>query len=888
MAYICQIATRFSWAVIAAFTALAVLSGWYTATSLKLDTDTTDMIDERVAFRQHYQEYVADFPDPRGAIIGIIEANHPGVARTQANNLKTLLADEITAIENVEYTAGLPFFAEHGLLFLDLEALDGLSVELAKAQPFIAQVAKEPNVIGLTALYETVLDAVLSEQTDETALAQLDPVLSIVAETIETYSAGVPRYADWEGLFPLNPTSNRADQSVFREFVIIYPVLDTQSLQPAARAIEAIKAAAAQLNDQAETSADQFTLSLTGEPVLAQEEMETVILGAGLAGVLSLVLVALILGFGLRSITLIIAILTSLVLGLVITAGLATLVVGSLNLISVAFAVLFVGLAVDFSIHFSLRYREMLSVIEDKRRALSHTAGQYGVGPALVLCGACTLIGFIAFLPTSYRGLAELGLISALGMATATICSLALLPALLAALPRPHLVQNKQRDVIQERPTQRFAKPISLMALLIFLGSLPLTSLIYFDVNPLNLRDPNSPSVMAFNQLTETVLTTPYRGQISVDDAASVRAIKERATIEPDIGPVISALSFVPTDQADKQDILFDLGFVIGPSLSPISSQWQPTEPDQIERSLKQLSLTIERSPTMSATSLRLLNAINSLIANSDTIDVAALDRLIGFHLHQLLLDLSVALNAGDIALTDLPLSITDDWLGPNGEFRIDILPSSPITSNAGLASFAAAIARVAPGATGTPDILTGASNAIANAFIQATLITLAAIVLLLLLIQRRVVDVVLTLLPLMLAAMITISIAVLLGQPFNFANVIALPLLFALGVCGAIHMVWRQRQVQHGAPESLEIAMSVEDTSTPKAIILSAMTTVASFGSLAISPHPGTASMGLLLTIALAATLLTTLVFLPAFMAWHQKRRRSKPTAKFDRSASP
>ena len=883
LASIVRLATRLSALMVLVFIALAVLAGWYTATNLKLDTDTTDMIDERVAFRQHYQAYVANFPDPRGAIIAIVEASHPGVARDQALALKQRLGDEITAIENVEYVAGLPFFQENGLLFLSVDELDALSAALAEAQPIIATLAQSPNLLGLTALHETVLAAVLAEQADETALTRLDPILTIIAETIEKRLTGEPQHANWEALFDLTPGSTEArdgvDGGISREYVIIYPVLDTQSLQPAARAIQAIEQAVSTINAETQSTADEITVALTGEPVLAQEEMETVIVGAGLAGLLSLVLVTLILGFGLASITLITAILTTLIMGLVITAGLATLVVGSLNLISVAFAVLFVGLAVDFAIHYALRYREALGVMADKPRALIHAAGQYGVGPALVLCSACTLIGFLAFLPTSYRGLAELGLISALGMATATLTSLMLLPALLRLLPAPKAPRTKQRDVIQQQATQRFAKPITGIALILFLACLPLVALIDFDVNPLNLRDPNSASVKAFNILTADPLTTPYRGQISLPDAEAVRALMDRAADEPLIGPVISALSFVPDNQFDKQDILFDLGFVIGPSLEPVADDWKPTEPEALSQSLRTLSLSLERSPTVSPASVRLLEAIDNLQTAQDTDAgiLPAVDRLIGYYLHHMLSDLRTALDAGTVALDDLPAAINDDWRGPNGVFRVDILPAEPITSNAELARYADAITRVAPGATGTPDILTGASTAIANTFAKATAITLLLIILLLAIIQRRLVEVLLTLTPLVLAAAITIAVAVLIGQPFNFANVIALPLLFALGVCGAIHMVWRQRQLRHGSPESLETALSVEDTATPKAIILSALTTVASFGSLAISPHPGTASMGLLLSIALAATLLTTLVFLPALMAFWQSRRQKR-----------
>ncbi|MEO0394001.1 MAG: MMPL family transporter [Pseudomonadota bacterium] len=405
---LCGVATRFALPVIMAFVAVAVAAGWFTANQLTLDTDTTAMFDKREPFRQHYEAYVRVFPDPRGAIIAIVDANHPALAREKAQRLAGLLEDQPTRFLDVQYTAGLPFFEEHGLLFLSLAELDALSQALAEAQPLLARLVLDPNLTGLADLYRTSLEAVLDEQVGEDALARLDPLLTLLAETLERYQAGEPVYANWEALFSMTPgntpgdtdapatTQDPAIAGFYREIVTIYPILDTTSLRPAEQAINAIEAAKNQLADEQTSPADAVTTFLTGEPVLAQEEMETVVIGAGLAGILSLVLVTLILGVGLASISLIAAILITLITGLVITAGLATLVVGSLNLISVAFAVLFVGLAVDFAIHFGLRYRENLSVTDTKQRALRHAAGQYGVGPALLICSACTLICFVS------------------------------------------------------------------------------------------------------------------------------------------------------------------------------------------------------------------------------------------------------------------------------------------------------------------------------------------------------------------------------------------------------------------------------------------------------------------------------------------------------------
>ncbi|MBV6634225.1 MAG: MMPL family transporter, partial [Alphaproteobacteria bacterium] len=656
--------------------------------------------------------------------------------------------------------------------------------------------------------------------------------------------------------------------------ISLFPVLEPGALLPAERAVTEIRQIVEELEIGPGAGALAATVSLTGEPVLALEEMETVVIGAGRAGVISLVLVALILGFGLRSLTLIASVLFTLVTGLVMTAGLAAVVVGSLNLISVAFAVLFVGLAVDFGIHYSLRYREALAHAEYQEDALIHAGGRLGVGIPLSLCMLCTIIGFLSFLPTSYRGLAELGQIAALGMGVAFIGTITLLPALLSLFPAPSAIEIGSTSSNQGEPWfEKQAGKIVAACLVLTLVALPVAVLISFDVNPLNLRDPESQSVETFNRLAADPLLTPYRAQLIAESPEAIGEFADDAAQSDEIGIVISALSFIPEQQDTALDALFDLGFLLGPSLDGISEAGPLITTTSMREGLLALSSNLNAIPRPMPGIDRLMAALEAARpASIGSDELLALHDLMARFLYPQLTAIGASLDANPITLDDLPAEILRDWRGKEGGYRVDVLPATPIASNTDIRAFAEAVAAIEPEATGTPAIITAASDAIAGAFVQATLITLALITLVLVVVLRSLTSVTLALLPLVQAAVLAIAVAALAGQALNFANIIALPLLFALGVCSCIHMVWRQKQAQ----DDLSFT-SVQQTTTPRAITLSAITTVASFGTLATSPHPGTASMGLLLTLSIAATLFTTLIFLPAAMAWLAKRKQQQ-----------
>jgi hypothetical protein len=580
--------------------------------------------------------------------------------------------------------------------------------------------------------------------------------------------------------------------------------------------------------------------------------------------------VALLLVVGLGSVRLILATLATLLAGLVITAGLATLMIGQLNLISVTFAVLFVGLGVDFGIHLCLRYREEMQRRYGHEDALGRAVR--AVGGPLSLGAICAGLGFIAFVPTDYRGLAELGIISASGMAVAWAASLVLLPALLRLMPlRP---QPPAPEAAAAHPpwTERFASSILGVTVIAVVSLVPLLPRVSFDFNPLNLKDQTSESVRTFLDLERNPDTATNLISVLASDLDEAERIAARLRAAAGVGDVVTLSSFVPKDQAEKLSIIGDMALFLG-SVAP-SADAALDEPerraafDRLVTALDQAKL-----PAGSA-GKRLLDGLNAFAAGTSGPSSAALadlERRLTGHLPDLLTRLDQALLAEEVSLENLPPSVRQDWVSQAGEAKVMARPAIGIHDNRALERFADAALAAAPNATGAPIIITEAGRVVVAAFIEASVIAFTLITLVLIVVLRSAADVLLVLLPLALAILLTGGTSALLGLDLNFANVIVLPLLLGLGVSGAIHVVMRRR-----APSTSEA--SAGPNSTPRAVLFSALTTIASFGSLAVAPHPGMASMGLLLTLAILWSLICTLVILPALFALIEPLRGTAP----------
>jgi len=838
--------------------------GFYAATHLALDTDLDHMLPADVAWRRNEIALDRAFPQNNNLLVIVVDGGTGDVADGAARRL----ADRLRAMPElflyVRQPDGGKFFDRNGLMFLSAAELAAMSEQLIAAQPLIGNLARDPSLRGL---FDTLAMFVSGVGKDATAIDRLNPTLAAIGGAVEGALAGRPEPLSWQRMM----TGRTAEPRERRRFVLVVPALDFIALERGARARAEIRRLAGEL---ALDPMHGVRLRMTGPVALDDEQFATLRDGALKSTILSVVMVCAILFGALRSVKLVGAILATLAAGLALTAGFAALAIGSLNLISVAFGVLFIGLAVDFSIQFSVRYRDQRHRLGTLPEALRGTAET--IGPALVLAAGATAIGFLSFVPTQYTGIRELGWIAGFGMIIAIALNFLLLPAGLALLrPRgePEPVGFARAAPLDRFLVERRGWVIGAAAVLAA-ACLALLPRVSFDFDPLNLKDPKSESVATARDLMQDPMTTPYTAELLAPSLSEAEGVADRLAKLPEVAQAITAASFIPEGQDEKLAIIGDLALLLGPTLGPGA----PVPPPSDDDALKALAACRDALQPLAASggtdspAARLARALGEAVARGPAILPALRETLLG-GLEQRLRTLGELLQAEKVTVASLPGELRDSWIAADGRARIEVFPRGDARDPEVLDRFVAAIRTIAPDVTGTPVTIQEAGHLISSAFVEAGIIALGAITLLLALVLRRVREVVLVIAPLLLAGVLTLAVTVVLGMKLNYANIIALPLLLGIGVAFDIYFVmnWRAGVTHH------------LQSSTARAVLFSALTTMSAFGSLALSNDPGTAEMGELLAISLASTLFCTLFILPALLGPAAQMRATAAPVRHD-----
>ena len=840
-----DLCTRHPWTVILSAAVLSAAAALYTVQNFAITTDVSKLLSPELPWRQRESAFETAFPQRNDIILVVLEAATPERARDAGNRLADALSKRSDAVVSVRQPGGGPFFEKNGLLYLPVDEVERMTRQLATAKPLISGLSANRNLKG-------VMDAIqlglMGIQAGQLKLDDAVRPMTLLSETVEDVLAGKPAGFSWRVLLQGRP----AKESELRRLIEVKPVLDFSALEPGHKATSAIRQAAADLKLDA-------SVRLTGPIALADEEFATVKDGAVFNTSLTIVAVLIILWLALRSARIIIAVFLSLMAGLAITAALGLMMVEALNLISVAFAVLFVGIGVDFGIQFSVRYRAERHEKSALREALLSTAASVGV--PLTLAAAATAAGFLSFLPTHYRGLSELGLIAGSGMIIAFITSVTLLPALLAILSPPGEPEPLGYAALAPVDSflERFRVPIIAGTLLIAAAGLPLLLQLKFDFNPINLRSPTVESVATFLKLRKD----PTTGINSIDILASNLQDADTTAVRlrnlPEVERTITLSSLVPDSQDAKMKLIGDARQALAGALEAAVPQESSDAEivSAIESAANALKQAAGEGTSPGPVAARRLADGLAKLAEAQPEKRAEAHRAIIPPLEMGLKDLSDALQPEPVRLDTLPPDIVRDWATPDGRARISVAPKGDPNDNEVLRRFARAVLKVEPRATGTPVSIQESGRTIVWAFIQAGCFALVTIAILLWITLRRLGDVLLTLAPLILAGAVTLEICVLIGLPLNFANIIALPLLLGVGVAFKIYyiMAWRAGQT------------NLLQSSLTRAVIFSAMTTATAFGSLWLSNHPGTSSMGKLMALSLICTLAAAVLFQPALM---------------------
>lgn len=825
---------------------VTVFASIFLANNISIDTDTEEMLSSSLPFRQNTIALDKGFPQFDGLMLIVLDAPDPDAADDAARKLVHEFRQVPDIFSDVFSLETDSFLRQHGLLYTEVEDLNALADRLIAAQPFLGVLWQQPNLDGLSNMLALLAKAGTS---DPETLKEAVKVLGTMASTAKRVRNGENTKVVWSDVL----TGTKSTGKTARRLITLKPALNYESLQPAEEAKDKIF----EIVSQAGFLNEGYNVRITGSAALESDELESVEVGMGIAGIVSLVLVITLLLIGLRSFGAMIALLLTLVVGLIWTAAFAIFTLGALNLISVAFAVLFVGLSVDFGIHFVLRVSEYVDGETGLSEALAR--GGRSVGPSLGVCTLTTAIAFFSFLPTAYTGLAELGFIAGAGMFVALITNLTVLPALMKLLVKRSpvfLSQNGRHSWVNFEYSKKLAGIIIVGGILsaAIAGYIAMNA--RFDFDPMNLKDRSAPSVETLFDLWADGSLHPYSAEVLSGSIEDARLLGQKLLSLPEVKEIEGIDSLIPKDQGEKFEIIDRLALFMGPAFFAPQGD-VVMETSARVRALRQVSEHLSelgKAPVWSEVAADLQSALRDL----DEATATKINLALFSGLPTRLETLVSAFDADQINIETLPDHLKSRYVTVEGMARIEVIPSEDVRNQTALKEFVQAVQRVAPNAAGAPIVIIEAGQAVLASFAQALTYSIIGISIVLFVVLRRVKDVLLVFAPVLVAALWTLAVSALLNVPFNFANVIVLPLLFGLSVDFGIHLVMRGRD---GTKQDAR-------STTPRAITLSALTTIGSFGSIMLSGHPGTASMGLLLTISIALSLTAILILLPALMA--------------------
>jgi len=824
---------------------LAVAAGAvYAVSHFGVNTDSESLISPDLPWRKQEARF-----DRNNLVLVVVDGATAELAQSAADALADKLAADPAEFPAVRRPDGGEFFARHGLLYLSEDEVRKTMGHLVDAQPFLGGLAADPTLRGVMSSLDTALTGI---QHGQAKLVDFEPPITAFDNTLAKVERGHSAFLSWRTLFTGNTGGERT-----RSFIEVQPSLDYAALSPGRQATDTIRQTAREMGL---TPDKGVRVRLTGPVPMADDDFATLADRADVMGLATFFAVTLMLWLAVRSIRIILCILLTLFSGLIITTALGLLAVGVFNIISIAFIALFVGLGVDFAIQFSVRYRSERHRDDDLKRALAKAGRRAGI--PLALAAAATAAGFFSFLPTNYVGVAELGLVAGIGMIVAFTLAITFLPALLYMMKPPGEA---------ERVGFRFLAPLDrllakhrgfVLRLGAFAGLLALCSVPFlkFDFNPLDLRNRHVESVSTLYDLMQDPDTSPNTIDVLAPSLADADKLADKLQKSPLIGQVLTLDSYVPDDQPKKLAMISDTSFLLDAALNPLIGKPPPSDAEtmaSIEQVAKRLRKAAGKSTSEAAEHARKLAATLEVLADGPpSLRQAASAALIP-GLQKLLDELRSALEAGPVSISTMPKEMVEEWVAKDGTARVQVFPKDNVNDNKSLKRFSKAVLAVTDQATGTPITIQESGETIVTAFIQAGLLSFFAITLLLMLVLHRVQDVALTIAPLILTALLTLATCRLAGLQLNFANIIALPLLLGIGVAFNIYFVvaWRA-----GTQALLQSSLT-------RAVIFSALTTASGFGSLWLSSHPGTASMGELLIISLGWTLFTTLFYLPALL---------------------
>ena len=869
--------------ILAAGLLLAVISVIVTWQRMEFLTGRNDLMPRNAPFQENFRAIRAEFGD-RQEIVVVMESDDEAKATAFGSRLQERFAARRDLFAEVFFPGGMPFFREHGLLLMPLEDIRTLRRNLTLAAPTLKALAAAPSVQTLFTHLTARMDAYVA---GGGAGGGGKEELASLAFMLEKLGAGIDSFGgDKKGGFSLQEVFLGGETALARagrmQIMTVLPVRDPTSFVPAVEAIRVVRAEVAKLRALPEFAG--VTVGLTGVPVLEHEEMSSSERDIAMATVLSLALTVVLLLAAFRGVLNVVAAMVSLIIAVCVSFGLATLIVGHLNILSMVFAIMLIGIGIEYGIQVVLRYQEELGLGFSELEAIG--TGFARNVRSIIVAAATTAAAFFTFVFTDFRGIAELGVIASLGIAVCVLATFTVLPAMLVIMAPWRKRKEEEREaraatVLQRSPRvlafERFlfGHPKMVIGLTVVLCAASLYPLIQtrFDYNLMNLQAKGLEPVEYAYKLMRSRENAGYFAEVVASSAPEARELTRRLERLPDVDHVVSLLTFVPEDQQEKLAEFAALRATLAdvkpaPYEEDLRVMELPTVFENFRKSVVRLKdhLQAKNDPEVTRVGAYLTTLDRFFATLEKEKDKNALGMLRDFQGEMLasfpekIGQLRESLPATPVTEADIPAEIRERFVGKSGKYHLQVAPKHEIFDREPLARFIGQLRTVAPAVSGEPIMVYESMTIMRDAYLRAFVYAFAAIVVILFLTFRSILYTLVGLVPLVVGVLLMVGGMWLAGIPFNSANIIVMPLILGIAVDSGIYIINRYRQEDGDAA-------TVIMSSTGLGVVYNTLTIMASFGALMVARHQGVFSIGAVMSLGMVACQAAFVLVLPAVL---------------------
>jgi uncharacterized protein len=876
-----SLSARRPWLVVILALILSGLSLWYTSQRMEFQTGRDQLMPQNTAFNRDFQAFTKEFGEMEDIAV-VIESQDAERAGEFGKRLYDVLAADKQLFSDVFYPYALPFFRNNGFLFMPLEDLKELHRSISLAAPALKELSKAPSVQTLFNYMTRTMDAYTAG--DKSKLPEVVFMLDKLGAGFTAFGGGGGAPPSLESMF-MNSDSAFA-RAGKQQILTALPVRNMEGFVPAGAAIAKVRAEVAKLKKLPEFKG--VTVGLTGVPVLENEEMATSQKDISLATFVSLVLTVVLLLLAFRGVLNVFAAMVSLLVAISLSFGFATLAVGHLNILSMVFAIMLIGIGIEYGIQVVLRYQEELRLGKSELEAID-TGVERNVW-AIVMAAATVAAAFFTFVFTDFKGIAELGIIAAGGVAICVVVTFIVLPAMLVLLARhrkPHRGKpSRPRPRLKWLSVILFGHPKIVIAatLVLCAASLYPLSRISFDYNLMNLQAKGLESVDYAYKLMRSKENSGYFAVAVANTPAEAAEKTRKLEALPTVDHVVSILSLVPDHQQEKLAELAAMRRELS-GVQPVKYEEElslmelPTVFENFRNATVKLKdkLAQEQRPEVKQVS-NFLGILDKFFAKLEKErNRNAVGMLQDFQggmfkdLPEKINLLKESLNASPVTEKDIPPQLKSRFVGKSGKLMLQIAPKGEIFDYKPLKTFLDDVRRVEPHATGQPVMVYESMTIMRDAYQRAFIYSFIAIVVILLIAFRSLKYTFIGLIPLVVGMLFMISGMYLFGISFNSANIIVMPLVLGIAVDSGIYIVNRFRRED-------ETAATVITSSTGVGVLLNTLTIMASFGALMVAHHQGVFSIGAVMSLGMVACQIAFMITLPAVLTLFVKRPVKHP----------